>query len=146
MSTVQFFCVLCGTALQSPGDALYDLIQCRVCCRHVPVPRPLSGPGNLSSYPPVLPTEVLELLLTFQCTSCGSVIQSDARFEGREATCPCCEAKTAIPRWSLRPSQAPQIRRSAQPAKTDSMRLPSLTVEEIEFLRKTETSAPEAAA
>jgi DNA-directed RNA polymerase subunit RPC12/RpoP len=143
MSTVHFFCVLCGTALQSPGDALYDLMQCQVCSRHVPVPRPLTGPVNVSSYPPVLPPEVLELLVTFQCTSCGSIIQADARYEGRDATCPDCHGVTGIPRWSLPPGS----RRAAPTrARAAGAKLPTLTIEEIDFLRGPQTGTPEAAA
>src|SRR5476651_1275208 len=100
MSTIQFYCVLCGVGLQTSSNSRYDLMRCPCCSRHVPVPRPASGPGNLSHYPPVFPPDVLELSVKFLCTACGSALRADARCEGREVTCPDCGGKTGIPRWS----------------------------------------------
>src|SRR5689334_22341592 len=72
MPDVHFYCVLCGTALEASSESHYDLVKCHCCSRHVPVPRPAHGPGNVSAYSPVFPPDVLELLVKFQCTACGS--------------------------------------------------------------------------
>src|SRR5882724_8301334 len=60
MSTVHFFCVLCGTALQISSGSRQDLIKCSCCSRHVPVPRRADIEGDFTSYQPVFPPEVLE--------------------------------------------------------------------------------------
>ncbi len=42
MSAVHFYCVLCGTALETSSDSRHDLTKCPCCSRYVPVPRPMS--------------------------------------------------------------------------------------------------------
>ncbi|EDY17067.1 hypothetical protein CfE428DRAFT_5412 [Chthoniobacter flavus Ellin428] len=151
MPDVHFYCVLCGTALQTSSESHYDLVKCPSCTRHVPVPRPAHGPGNVAAYPPVFPPEVLELLLKFQCTACGAVLHADARDEGREANCPECNSRTGIPRWSNVPA-SPLLAEFGDRSRHGSRRAPAgavaptLSVEEIEFLRGMETGNPEAAA
>lgn len=151
MSAVHFYCVLCGTALQTSADSRYDLLQCHACTRYVPVPRPAHGPGNFAAYPPVFPPEVLELLLSFECTACHAALQTDARCEGREFACPQCGEQTTVPRWS----HTPQLLVQAETTETMRRRsrllsarveVPVLSEEELEFLRGNEPGKPEAAA
>jgi len=99
----------------------------------------------------VFPPQVLELLLKFQCTECGAVLHADARDEGREANCPECHSRTGIPHWSNVPA-APLFGELGDRSRHGSRRsfagavAPTLSVEEIEFLRGVETGNPEAAA
>lgn len=149
MPDVHFYCVLCGTALQTSTESHYDLVKCSACSRHVPVPRPAHGPGNVAAYPPVFPPEVLELILKFQCASCSAILHADARDEGREADCPDCGARTGIPRWS-NVAAAPLVATSSERIRSKESPLgaiaPALSMEEIEFLRGGDTANPEAAA
>jgi DNA-directed RNA polymerase subunit RPC12/RpoP len=151
MSTVPFYCVLCGAALQISSDSRYDLVKCACCSRYVPAPRLMDGPAN-SAYPPVFPPGVLELLVKFECTACGSVLHADARCEGRDARCPSCRARTGIPRWSNAPgwpfpADADEQTRTRPPQAPDRAAVPALSVEEIDFLRgEAESGKPEAAA
>ena len=151
MPTVHFYCVLCGSALQSPSDSLDDLSQCPSCSRYVPVPRRANGPGSFANYAPVFPPDVMELLVKFQCTSCGSALYADARYEGRDVVCTSCGARTRIPRWSNVPdwprfSEAGQIARMRGSGSSARAQAPALSADEIEFLRGTESRKPEAVA
>lgn len=152
MSAVHFYCVLCGAALQTSADSRYDLLKCHGCRRYVPVPRPAHGPGNFAAYPPVFPPEVLELLLKFECTACRAVVQTDARCEGRKLACPECGEMIAIPLWSNMPHQRPGRASSSEAARRRSSFLPervaapTLSTEELDFLRGAEPGKPEAAA
>jgi hypothetical protein len=152
MSAVHFYCVLCGAALQTSADSRYDLLKCHCCTRYVPVPRPAHGPGTFAAYPPVFPPEVVELLLKFHCAACATVLQTDARCEGREFTCPECNEQTTIPHWSNMPHQVSMPSETAEPARrrshllSDRPMAPVLSDEEIDFLRGTEPGKPEAAA
>jgi DNA-directed RNA polymerase subunit RPC12/RpoP len=97
----------------------------------------------------VFPPDVLELLVKFQCTSCGSALYADARYEGREVVCTSCSARTGIPRWSNVPnwprfSEAGQITRMRTSGASAAAKAPTLSVDEIEFLRGTESRKPEA--
>lgn len=152
MSAVHFYCVLCGAALQTSADSRYDLLKCPGCTRYVPVPRPAHGPGNFAAYPPVFPPEVLELLLKFPCSACHTVLQTDARCEGREFACPECGEQTTIPHWSNMPHQEPARAESGESTRRRSRLLserieaPILSEEELDFLRGAEPGKPEAAA
>ncbi|MEP6672321.1 MAG: hypothetical protein ABJF10_24365 [Chthoniobacter sp.] len=150
MPAVQFYCVLCGSALQTSSDSRYDLTKCPCCSRYVPVPRPVNLTGDFSRYQPVLPPEVLGLSVKFQCTTCGVVIAADARCEGRQLRCDDCGAKTTVPRWSnvasWRFSEAGQIARLRAARPPVRVEPPTLSVDEIDFLRGTESRKPEAAA
>ncbi len=107
--------------------------------------------GNPNSYQAVFPPEVLGLSVKFRCDACGAVISADARCEGRPLACDDCGIKVTVPRWSdvatwPRFSEAGQIARlraSQPPARVEP---PTLTVEEIDFLRGTDSGKPEAAA
>jgi len=151
MPTLSFYCVICGTSLESSSDSQYDLLKCHGCSRHVPVPRPVGLVGKFTNCQSVLPPRVLELTVTFQCTKCESRLRTDARWEGRRISCPDCGGTTEIPRWSTVPSwpRSPAARDKARvPALPPPLRAKpaTLSVEEIDFLRGEASSKPEAAA
>ena len=50
----------------------------------------------------VFPQGVLALDVKFLCRSCQNKLRIDARWEGRDITCPECKQTTAVPRWSRR--------------------------------------------
>jgi hypothetical protein len=144
MATICFFCIFCGTRLEAESEASHDLMECHSCTRHVPVPKLASLHGNHPEYPPVLPPEILDLSLEFECHSCGVRLRADARWEGRAANCPKCTAQTIIPRWStgFKWTRKPASGRLAPmpvlagPVDLDMARL---SREEIEFLSASST-------
>ena len=141
MPTIQFFCVICGTALHAKTDARDDVIECPSCARHVPVPRLLKMQGGDAGCAPVLAPEVLALEVKFLCAACRSPLRADARWEGRDVTCPVCKDTTRIPQWSQSP---PRPRKAAAaPALADAARL---SPEEIAFLTQAAPASPAAAA
>jgi transcription elongation factor Elf1 len=151
MSTVHFYCVHCGSALQSAAESRYDLVKCGACARYVPVPRPSNGPGNFSSYPHVFPPDVLGLLVKFKCAACDGVLHADARYEGQAVICTGCGAHAPVPRWSNTPGwplpkDAAEHGRQRTAQGVGRVAPPMLSPEEIEFLRGVETGKPEAAA
>jgi predicted RNA-binding Zn-ribbon protein involved in translation (DUF1610 family) len=95
----------------------------------------------------VFPPDVLELLIKFQCTDCSSVLHADARYEGRDVTCPDCGAKTGIPRWSSMPGW-PRFSDAEEDAGRPpaEVKAPTLSDDEIDFLRGADSGKPEAAA
>lgn len=139
MSTIRFYCVICGAALAAPADSHYDLTKCHACARHVPVPRPVNLLGDFTRYQAVFPASVLELSVTFNCGECGSRLRADARREGRKIICPICSGTTDVPRWSTVPMWRPQ--EAAEKARGGASRLrghagaATLSAEEIAFLR-----------
>jgi predicted RNA-binding Zn-ribbon protein involved in translation (DUF1610 family) len=147
MAIVHFYCVLCGTALQTSAESPPNLMQCDCCLRYVPVPRLLDGLGEDAGYPPAFPPEVLELSVKFLCTGCGAKIRTDARHEGREASCPKCGAQIRIPRWSTVPAWL-SFASGSEEARTPPAHLPTrtqapaLSAEEIDFLRGAEPRKP----
>jgi len=151
MSTVHFYCVLCGSALETSSDSRHDLLKCHACSRNVPIPRRTNGAGDFKSYPHVFPPEVLELLVKFPCAVCGTALYADARCEGREVVCSSCGVRTGIPRWSNSPDEPrfaeagaiARMRSANSPARAEA---PMLSAEEIDFLRGTRSRKPEAAA
>jgi len=151
MSTVHFYCILCGSALQSAVDSRYDLVKCGACARYVPVPRPVNGPGNFASYPHVFPSDVLGLLVKFKCVGCDCVLHADARYEGQAVVCTGCGTHAPVPRWSNAPSW-PLPKDAAEQARqraglgTSRVAPPTLSAEEVEFLRGADVGKPEAAA
>jgi hypothetical protein len=151
MSTVHFYCVHCGSALQTAAESRYDLVKCGVCARFVPVPRPVNGPGKFASYPHVFPPEVLGLLVKFKCEACQCVLHADARYEGQAVICTGCGAHAPVPRWSSTPGwplprDAADQARQAAAQRPGRVGAPVLSVDEIEFLRGVDVGKPEAAA
>lgn len=150
MSSIQFYCVLCGSALEVPRDAQHDLMKCEACSRNVPVPRRAKGVGNFKCYPHVFPPEVLELLVKFQCSGCGAKLYADARCEGRDVVCADCGVHTRIPIWSNVPDGPkfldPEKIGRRQVTNTARREAPVLSPEEVEFLRGASPGQPEAAA
>src|SRR5262245_38158370 len=100
MSTIRFFCVICGTALEGKASAHGDVVECHACARQVPVPGLVKMPGGTVECAPVFPPDVLALEVKFLCTSGRSPLRADARWEGRKVVCPVCKDSTQIPRWS----------------------------------------------
>ena len=144
MATICFYCVICGTRLQASSELVDNLMECHACTRHVPVPKLASLHGNGGEYLPVLPPEVLEFSLAFECGHCHSRLSADARWEGRGVDCPKCSARTEIPRWStgLRWAGTPGAGRPVpMPAMHQSMDLHAaeLSRDEIEFLSASES-------
>ena len=135
MPIVNFYCVLCGSALQISSESPRETLKCGCCSRHVPVPKSSRDFYDAASAQPVLPPEVLELLVKFQCTTCGTELYADARSEGRDVVCSSCKKRTGIPRWSDR-----LVRRNARPAMR--AHAPTLSAEEIDFLRGSESGKP----
>lgn len=147
---LRFFCVICGTALETSADSHHDLLECHSCTCCVPVPRPASLMGRFLNCQPVLPSRVLELSVTFHCTACQSRLRTDARLEGREITCPDCGHETGVPRWSTVPSWLPPAVAEKPRARTPPPRIRAeaavLSAAEIEFLRGPASESPGAAA
>ena len=146
MSTAHFYCVHCGSALQTAVDSRYDLVKCGACTRYVPVPRPVNGPGNSASYPHVFPQDVLGLLVKFKCTACDHVLHADARYEGQAVVCTGCGAHAPVPRWSNTPAWLSKDSGEQARQRLSRVEAPVLSVEEIEFLRGADVGKPEAAA
>jgi DNA-directed RNA polymerase subunit RPC12/RpoP len=140
MSTIRFYCVICGTALEASADSHHDLLECHACTRHVPVPRPVGLMGKFTKCQSVLPPRVLEITVTFQCMACESRLRTDARWEGRQISCPDCGGTTEVPRWSTVPSwpRSPEaLARARVPAMPPPVRAKAsvLSDAEIDFLR-----------
>ena len=142
MSSIRFFCVICGTALHASPESQGDVTECSSCARQVPVPRLVNLPGRATGCLPAFPPEVLELAVKFLCTHCGRRLRVDARWEGREIVCPVCNGKTAVPRWSRAPTSGETpVRATRAPVDLNAA---TLSIEEIDFLRGPGTSNPKA--
>ncbi len=102
MSTVHFFCVMCGSSLFRGAQSTRPLVECPKCSHVVPVPDPLRLPGEGGGLPPVFPRGVLSLELIFLCSHCHCHIQIDARGEGQAVDCPRCRREVTVPQWSQR--------------------------------------------
>jgi DNA-directed RNA polymerase subunit RPC12/RpoP len=126
MSSILFFCAVCGEALSAELSFAGEIMDCSRCGRSVPVPGFLmmrGGQGCAAVYPP----EVLSVDVIFLCRRCGSKLVVDGRMEGREFDCPECDAPVKAPIWS-RPAREPTNGR------TPGKERPILTPEEIGFL------------
>jgi DNA-directed RNA polymerase subunit RPC12/RpoP len=135
MPTVNFYCVLCGSALQISSESTRDYLKCERCSHDAPVPRTAHEHHDSASAPPVFPPEVLELLVKFQCTACRAELYADARSEGRDVVCSTCKVRTRIPRWSDR-----LVRRGMR--SSTRAHVPTLSAEEMDFLRGSESGQP----
>jgi DNA-directed RNA polymerase subunit RPC12/RpoP len=138
MSSIRFYCVICGAAMKTSAEATEDVVQCPNCARRVPVPRLTSLSGRFAGCVPVFPPEVLDLEVKFLCTSCRNRLRADARWEGRNVVCPVCGKRTAVPRWSRVPmwSRAPEAAVAASRSDRSANEIPAVTLsrDEIEFL------------
>jgi Zn-finger nucleic acid-binding protein len=113
MSTVHFFCAICGSALTSDARLERPWAECPKCEHVIPVPIAASSSGPLE----VFPRGVLALDVSFLCPACDCKLQIDARWEGRSVNCPKCDEATTVPWWS---------RRAATPVR--------LSADEVDFL------------
>lgn len=107
MSTVHFFCVMCGAPLFRGAGSSRPLVQCPKCAHVVPTPEVL---GNAdSAVPKIFPRGVVALEMIFLCPHCDCQIQIDARGEGQAVECPRCERETMVPRWSRSEPEAVEL-------------------------------------
>ena len=100
MSTVDFFCAICGTAMTAQSASDRSLAECPRCSHVVPVPAAVNVLAELSDPLGILPPGVLSLELKFKCRSCGCKMQIDARWEGHSVDCAKCKRRVEIPYWS----------------------------------------------
>ena len=140
MTTIRFFCIICGTVLEGATDSRADVMICKSCAHHVPVPRLADIPCGKDGCGPVFPPGVLELSVKFLCASCQTPLRADARWEGRTFTCPVCSDKVMVPQWS-RVARWPQSSdaESGVP-KPMTPEVVKLSADEIEFLSATAVS------
>ena len=126
MSSIPFFCAVCGQALTAEPALAGAVMECTRCERSVPVPGFPPTPresGCVAVYAP----EILSMDIVFLCRGCNAKLVADGRLEGRELVCPECHARVRAPVWSRREKAgthtgAPRIDR------------PTLTPDEIGFL------------
>jgi DNA-directed RNA polymerase subunit RPC12/RpoP len=130
MSSISFFCAVCGEALRAHSSFAGRVQECTRCERVVPVPGFPAVPG-LSGCTSVYPPDVLSMDLVFLCAACNVRLVVDARWEGRQLECPQCQAPVRVPWWSRR-GMAPA--KEALPLRRAARRGPALTPEEISFL------------
>jgi DNA-directed RNA polymerase subunit RPC12/RpoP len=100
MSTVDFFCAICGMAMTAQSTSDRRLAECPRCAHVVPIPAAVGVAPELSDPMGVLPAGVLALEVKFKCHSCGCKMQIDARWEGRSVECPKCKRGVEVPYWS----------------------------------------------
>ena len=106
MPTNRFFCAICGSAMTTPDGSKRRTTECPDCLHVVPVPSPVDSGLGSDATVRVFPRGVLALELKFLCSSCGTKLRIDARFEGSEVACPVCENATNIPCWSRKTQSA----------------------------------------
>jgi len=126
MSSISFFCAVCGQALTAEPSFAGEVMECTRCERSVPVPGFPAMPGE-SGCAAVYAPEILSMDVVFLCRGCNTKLVVDGRLEGRELDCPQCHARVRTPLWS---------RRATPPAAaaTPKKGRPSLTPDEIGFL------------
>lgn len=100
MSTVHFFCVICGASIFRGENSTRPLVECPKCAHVVPVPGTVSLADGETMR--VFPPGVLSLEVVFQCSQCDCQIQIDARGEGSNVNCPQCAREVTVPYWSRR--------------------------------------------
>jgi len=126
MSSISFFCAVCGQALTAHSSFAGEVMDCTRCERSVPVPGFPAMPGE-TGCAPVYPPEILSMDVVFLCRGCNAKLVIDGRLEGRELDCPQCQARVRAPLWSRRALSRPA-------ARTPKNAPPSLTPDEIGFL------------
>jgi DNA-directed RNA polymerase subunit RPC12/RpoP len=119
MSTVHFFCVMCGAPLFRGAGSSRPLVECPKCSHVVPVP---DEAGSEEGIPKVFPRGILSLEMIFLCGHCDCHIQIDARGEGQAVNCPRCTRETTVPRWSRREPEAVALSDAEVEFLTASMR------------------------
>jgi hypothetical protein len=134
MSSILFFCAVCGEALTAERSFAGKVMECTRCQRSVPVPGFPTMRG-VSGCTAVYPPEILSIDVIFRCRGCCAKLVVDARLEGREFDCPKCHAPVRAPLWS-RPAMA------STDAGTPTRGRPLLTPEEIGFLSGDFNPAP----
>ncbi len=102
-SVLQFYCIICGSALTSEAATDRRLMDCPTCKHTVPIPAPLDVIEESGATMDGFPPGVLSLEVRFLCSGCRCKIQIDARWEGRVVNCPKCQRPASVPRWSRRP-------------------------------------------
>src|SRR5215212_2137360 len=118
MSSVSFYCAVCGEALKAPASHAGSVTACSRCSRSVPVPGFPAQSGF--GFPPVYPPEILSMDVTFACRGCKTHLVVDARWEGHEVDCPRCDCGITVPLWSGRavddspPARAPKVTLTAE--------------------------------
>jgi DNA-directed RNA polymerase subunit RPC12/RpoP len=104
MSTIRFFCTICGSALMAENDSTIPLAECAHCRHTVPVPTAIDNPWESGEPMPVMPEGVIALHVCFLCPRCHIKLRTDARMEGRSVECPECSQPIQVPVWSRRES------------------------------------------
>src|SRR6266853_2707567 len=100
ISSIDFFCAICGSNLAAAPEHEGGLIQCPMCERTVPVPGAVSVAGTDSGCLPVFRPEILTVEITFVCPGCDRALVADAREEGETFQCPKCGLEGRVPAWS----------------------------------------------
>jgi len=126
MSSILFFCAVCGQALTAEPALAGRVMDCTRCERSVPVPGFPAMPGE-SGCAGVYPPEILSMDVVFLCRGCDTKLVVDGRLEGREFDCPQCQTRVKTPVWSRRA-------KASKTAGAPRKRRPNLTPDEIGFL------------
>jgi len=123
MSSLSFYCALCGVVLDVDASMAGGHVECPHCRQSAPVPGP--APHRVDR---VLKrnSEVLRIDVVFHCQGCRSELAVDGRREGQNFTCPICESTMRTPVWSR------QLAAFEMPG--FSYESATLTAEEIDFL------------
>lgn len=98
--SLRFYCVICGTALTVGADSTDEATECPSCLSVVPLPKRTGLSGSPAGLLPHDPPQASDLDLKFLCTACKNRLRVDARLEGRKISCPVCNERTTVPRWS----------------------------------------------
>jgi DNA-directed RNA polymerase subunit M/transcription elongation factor TFIIS len=135
MSSISFFCAVCGQALTAEPAFAGELMECTRCERSVPVPGFPATARESGCVVGVYPPEILSMDIVFLCWGCNARLVVDARLEGRELDCPQCHALVRAPLWSRREKAGtgPGARRIDRPF---------LTPDEIGFLSGSLSCSP----
>jgi len=133
MSSISFFCAVCGQALTAEPALAGEVMECTRCERSVPVPGFPPAPRE-SGCAAVYSPEILSMDIVFLCRGCNAKLVADGRLEGRELDCPQCHARVRAPLWSRREPVG------TRPGK--KIARPTLTPDEIGFLSGSVSRVP----